>query len=32
MYGCWFGLAGWISLLLGCYTLVVAWIVNVMDV
>jgi hypothetical protein len=31
MYGCWFGLAGWISLLLGCYTLVVAWM-NVMDV
>jgi hypothetical protein len=33
MYGCWFGLAGWISLLLdGCYTLVVGWMVDVMDV
>jgi hypothetical protein len=34
MYGCWFGLAGWISLLLDgcCYTLVVAWMVDVMDV
>jgi hypothetical protein len=32
MYGCWFGLAGWTSLLLdGCYTLDVDWMVDVMD-